>query len=72
MAWLCLLWQVMCKDYVKEKTELIQAVFNERKHSDLPKINQVILISHAINILHFIANFLIFFDRFHKECYLKG
>ncbi|CAL9147540.1 unnamed protein product [Musa hybrid cultivar] len=36
--------QVMCKDYVKEKTELIQAVFNERKHSDLPKINQPTLI----------------------------
>lgn len=67
MAWLCLLWQVMCKDYVKEKTELIHAVFNGRKHSDLPKINQVILISHAINILHFIANFLIFFNRFHKN-----
>ncbi|CAL9776928.1 unnamed protein product [Musa acuminata subsp. burmannicoides] len=36
--------QVMCKDYLKEKTELIQAVFNERKHSDLPKINQPTLI----------------------------
>lgn len=34
-------WQVMCTDYVQEKTELINALIKDKKLSDLPKITQV-------------------------------
>ncbi|XP_077251429.1 uncharacterized protein LOC143890606 [Tasmannia lanceolata] len=35
---------VMCTEYVEEKTELIQAIIKDRKFSDLPKITQPTLI----------------------------
>lgn len=35
--------QVMCTENVKEKTELLYALINGRKLSDLPKINQVMI-----------------------------
>ncbi|XP_065026601.1 uncharacterized protein LOC135650878 isoform X1 [Musa acuminata AAA Group] len=43
----CFLWdyiQVMCTNYVREKTELIHALINDRKLSDLPMITQPTLI----------------------------
>ncbi|CAA7401663.1 unnamed protein product [Spirodela intermedia] len=36
--------QVMCMDYVEEKTELLLSAINDRKLSDLPKISQPTLI----------------------------
>jgi hypothetical protein len=42
--------QVMCTDNVKEKTELLYALINGRKLSDLPKISQVMIcIARAID-----------------------
>jgi hypothetical protein len=35
--------QVMGSDHLQEKTELLHALINGRKLSDLPKINQVSL-----------------------------
>ena len=37
--------QVMGSDHLEEKTELLHALINDRKLSDLPKINQVAYIS---------------------------
>ena len=39
----CVVLQVMCTENVKEKTELLYALINGRKLSDLPKINQVMI-----------------------------
>uniref|UniRef100_A0A6V7QW67 AB hydrolase-1 domain-containing protein n=1 Tax=Ananas comosus var. bracteatus TaxID=296719 RepID=A0A6V7QW67_ANACO len=36
--------QVMCRDYVKEKTELLHALIHDRKLPDLPRITQPTLI----------------------------
>jgi len=36
-----LLWQVMCKDYIEEKRELLEAILKGRKLSDLSKIQLV-------------------------------
>lgn len=33
--------QVMCREYLQERKELILALHNDRKLSDLPKITQV-------------------------------
>jgi hypothetical protein len=40
---LCVVLQVMCTENVKEKRELLYALINGRKLSDLPKINQVMI-----------------------------
>lgn len=38
---ICLFCQVMCKENLQERRELIQALHKDRKVSDLPKITQV-------------------------------
>ncbi|CAI0448487.1 unnamed protein product [Linum tenue] len=42
--------QVMCTDYVEEKTELIRAILRDRHLSDLPKISHVIFLPLHLTI----------------------
>lgn len=42
----------MCSEHLQERKELIQALHKDRKLSDLPKINHVIL--HYIQVINLI------------------
>jgi hypothetical protein len=55
----------MCTENVKEKTELLYALINGRKLSDLPKISQVIIcIAQAIYFMGRIPEL-----NFSQRCY---
>lgn len=50
--------QVMCSEHLQERKELIQALHKDRKLSDLPKINHVILLYiQVINLIKWLFRF---------------